>query len=72
MRKYRVLFCLEVIVMSLSNIEQLKKDLREKSNYIIRLKKNGRQDLLLKALGRKAAVEEQIADIEDALLELNE
>ena len=58
--------------MSLSNIEQLKKDLREKSNYIIRLKKNGRQDLLLKALGRKAAVEEQIADIEDALLELNE
>ena len=58
--------------MSLSNIEQLKKDLREKSNYIIRLKKNGRQDLLLKALERKAAVEEQIADIEDALLELDD
>jgi hypothetical protein len=55
-----------------SNIEQLKKDLREKSNYIIRLKRNGRQDLLHKAMERRAAVEEQIADIEDALLEINE
>ena len=55
-----------------SNIEQLKKDLREKSNYIIRLKRNGRMDLLHKAMERRAAVEEQIADIEDALLEINE
>ena len=52
-----------------SQIERLKKDSRELGNYILRLRKQGRTDIISKVVARQRYLDDHIDEIERSLEE---
>ena len=50
-----------------SQIERLKKDSRDLGNYILRLRKQGRTDIISKVVARQRYLDEHIYEIEKTL-----
>ncbi len=54
-----------------SQIERLKKDSRDLGNYILRLRKQGRTDIISKVVARQRYLDEHIYEIEKTLEDKN-
>lgn len=66
-----VLFLLGAPTMISSQIERLKKDSRDLGNYILRLRKQGRTDIISKVVARQRYLDEHIYEIEKTLEDKN-
>ncbi len=58
--------------MITSQIERLKRDSRELGNYAVRLRKQGRMDILQRVLAKQAYLDEYIEEMEEGLIENEE